>query len=167
MSISFNFGSKSIEQLNHCLYQVYKHLSSNPNGFTVRKVIFGNHKVLKVTSSHDELYIWDPFNSAQLKLLQSLVPLLLLWQHSTHHAFLKMSLMCWLRIAVDCFLASLFPSSWNLGSIQSAELAALQVEGGKFLARKPSWSSQREASCFCSILVVLMVLGFRSLEDDC
>ncbi|XP_043720698.1 protein HIRA isoform X2 [Telopea speciosissima] len=60
---------------------------------------------------------------------------------ATRHAFLfDMSLMCWLRIADDCFPASNFASSWTLGSIQSGELAALQVDVGKFLARKPSWS---------------------------
>ncbi|RZC88361.1 hypothetical protein C5167_016166 [Papaver somniferum] len=48
--------------------------------------------------------------------------------------------MCWLRIADDSFLASNFASSWNLGSIRSGELAVFQVEVGKFLARKPSWS---------------------------
>ncbi|KAF8397850.1 hypothetical protein HHK36_016775 [Tetracentron sinense] len=61
---------------------------------------------------------------------------------ATRHAFIfDMSLMCWLRVADDCFPASNFASSWSLGgSIQSGELAALQVDVGKFLARKPSWS---------------------------
>lgn len=60
---------------------------------------------------------------------------------ATRHAFLfDTSMMCWLRIADDCFPGSNFASSWNLGSVQSGELAALQVDVGKFLARKPSWS---------------------------
>ncbi|XP_020527302.1 protein HIRA isoform X2 [Amborella trichopoda] len=60
---------------------------------------------------------------------------------ATRHAFLyDLNLKCWLRIADDTFPASNFTSSWNLGSSQSGELAALQVDVGKFLARKPSWS---------------------------
>jgi hypothetical protein len=51
-----------------------------------------------------------------------------------------MSLMCWLRVADDCFPASNFASSWNLGSVQSGELAALQVDVRKYVARKPGWS---------------------------
>lgn len=48
--------------------------------------------------------------------------------------------MCWLRVADDCFPASNFTSSWNLGSSQSGELAALQMDVRKYLARKPGWS---------------------------
>lgn len=48
--------------------------------------------------------------------------------------------MCWLRVADDCFPASNFSSSWNFGSIQSGELATLQVDVRKYLARKPGWS---------------------------
>lgn len=60
---------------------------------------------------------------------------------ATRHAFLfDMSLMCWLRVADDCFPASNFASSWNLGSTQSGELAGLQVDVRKYLARKPGWS---------------------------
>ncbi|KAJ8470377.1 hypothetical protein OPV22_024720 [Ensete ventricosum] len=60
---------------------------------------------------------------------------------ATRHAFLfDMSLMCWLRIADDCFPASNFASSFNLSSIQSGELGKLQVDVGKFMARKPSWT---------------------------
>ncbi|KAL5717078.1 hypothetical protein ACHQM5_010151 [Ranunculus cassubicifolius] len=60
---------------------------------------------------------------------------------ATRHAFLfDMGLKCWLRVADDCFPASNFASSWNSGSIKSGELAALQVDVGKYLARKPSWS---------------------------
>ena len=51
-----------------------------------------------------------------------------------------MSLMCWLRVVDDCFPGSNFASSWNLGLIQSGELAALQVDVRKFLARKPGWN---------------------------
>lgn len=51
-----------------------------------------------------------------------------------------MSLMCWLRIVDDCFPASNFASSWNLGSVPSGELAALQVDVRKYMARKPGWS---------------------------
>lgn len=72
------------------------------------------------------------------KLSRSGSPLVVL---ATRHAFLfDMSLMCWLRVADDCFPASNFASSWNLSSIQSGELAALQVDVRKYLARKPGWS---------------------------
>ncbi|KAJ4828046.1 hypothetical protein Tsubulata_028118 [Turnera subulata] len=72
------------------------------------------------------------------KLSKSGSPLIVL---ATRHAFLfDMSLKCWLRVADDCFPASNFASSWNLGSIQSGELAALQVDVRKYLARKPGWS---------------------------
>ncbi|CAN6438953.1 unnamed protein product [Victoria cruziana] len=58
---------------------------------------------------------------------------------ATRQAFLfDLSLCCWLRIADDCFPGSNFSSSWNLGQV--GELAALQVDVGKFLARKPGWS---------------------------
>ncbi|KAJ0972683.1 hypothetical protein J5N97_020642 [Dioscorea zingiberensis] len=60
---------------------------------------------------------------------------------ATRHAFLfDMSLMCWLRIADDCFPASNFASSFSLSSIHCGELGSLQVDIGKFLARKPCWS---------------------------
>lgn len=72
------------------------------------------------------------------KLSRSGSPLVVL---ATRHAFLfDMSLMCWLRVADDCFPASNFASSWNLGSVQSGELAALQVDVRKYVARKPGWS---------------------------
>ncbi|KAF5937635.1 hypothetical protein HYC85_025141 [Camellia sinensis] len=72
------------------------------------------------------------------KLSKSGFPLVVL---ATRHAFLfDMNLMCWLRVADDCFPASNFASSWNLGSIQNGELSPLQVDVGKFLARKPGWS---------------------------
>ncbi|KMT05507.1 hypothetical protein BVRB_7g176310 [Beta vulgaris subsp. vulgaris] len=72
------------------------------------------------------------------KLSKSGSPLVVL---ATRHAFLfDMSLKCWLRVADDCFPASNFASSWNLGSSQSGELATLQVDVRKFLARKPGWS---------------------------
>lgn len=51
-----------------------------------------------------------------------------------------MGMKCWLRIADDCFPASNFASSLNLGSVQGGELANLQIDVGKFLARRPSWS---------------------------
>ncbi|KAF3771937.1 HIRA protein [Nymphaea thermarum] len=58
---------------------------------------------------------------------------------ATCRAFLfDLSLCCWLRMADDCFPGSNFSSSWNLGQV--GELAALQVDVGKFLARKPGWS---------------------------
>ncbi|OMO49494.1 hypothetical protein CCACVL1_30986 [Corchorus capsularis] len=87
----------------------------------------------------------DPTSSAKgtikvisAKLSKSGSPLVVL---ATRHAFLfDMSLMCWLRVADDCFPASNFASSWNLGSIQTGELAALQVDVRKYLARKPGWS---------------------------
>ncbi|KAJ6985896.1 hypothetical protein NC653_023735 [Populus alba x Populus x berolinensis] len=119
-------------------------------------------KLLLVTRK-GSLYVWDLFsrncllqdslaslitsdpNSAKgtikvisVKLSKSGSPLVVL---ATRHAFLfDMSLMCWLRVADDCFPASNFASSWNLSSIQSGELAALQVDVRKYLARKPSWS---------------------------
>ncbi|KAL5583137.1 hypothetical protein UlMin_015579 [Ulmus minor] len=72
------------------------------------------------------------------KLSRSGAPLVVL---ATRHAFLfDMSLKCWLRVADDCFPASNFASSWNQSSIQSGELAALQVDVRKYLARKPGWS---------------------------
>nr|CAD1839326.1 unnamed protein product [Ananas comosus var. bracteatus] len=60
---------------------------------------------------------------------------------ATRHAFLfDMSLKCWLRIADDCFPGSNYASSFSLSSTQSGELGKLQVDVGKFMARKPSWS---------------------------
>ncbi|WRX32117.1 WD40 repeat - like 10 [Theobroma cacao] len=120
-------------------------------------------KLLLVTRK-GSLYLWDLFNRNCLlhdslaslisldlsssvkgtikvisaKLSKSGSPLVVL---ATRHAFLfDMSLMCWLRVADDCFPASNFASSWNLGSIQTGELAALQVDVRKYLARKPGWS---------------------------
>lgn len=73
-----------------------------------------------------------------VKLSKSGFPLVIL---ATRHAFLfDTSLMCWLRVADDCFPASNFASSWNFGSVQSGELATLQVDVRKYLARKPGWS---------------------------
>lgn len=112
------------------------------------------------------LYVWDLFNMKCLvhdsldtliavdpkstikdagtikiisaKLSKSGFPLVVL---ATRHAFLyDMNLMCWLRVADDCFPASNFASTWNFGSTQSGELAALQVDVRKYLARKPGWS---------------------------
>ncbi|KAG2595188.1 hypothetical protein PVAP13_5KG057100 [Panicum virgatum] len=58
---------------------------------------------------------------------------------ASRHAFLyDMSLKCWLRIADDCFPASNFASSF--GSTQGGELGKLQIDIGKFMARKPIWS---------------------------
>lgn len=74
------------------------------------------------------------------KLSRSGSPLVVL---ATRHAFLfDMGLMCWLRVADDCFPGSNFASSWHLGSssTESGELAALQVDVKKYLARKPGWS---------------------------
>lgn len=122
-------------------------------------------KLLLVTRK-GSLYVWDLFNQTCLlhdslsslitsdmnssakdagtikvisaKLSRSGSPLVVL---ATRHAFLfDMSLRCWLRVADDCFPASNFASSWTVGSIQSGELAALQVDVRKFLARKPGWS---------------------------
>ncbi|MQL76111.1 hypothetical protein Taro_008489 [Colocasia esculenta] len=99
---------------------------------------------------HDSLaslvtYVDDPLtkDSRTIKVIsarfsRSGSPLVVL---ATRHAFLfDMGLMCWLRIADDCFPASNFASSLNLSSVQGGELANLQVDVGKFLARKPSWS---------------------------
>lgn len=122
-------------------------------------------KLLLVTR-RGSVYVWDLFNrscllhdsllslitsdlnssakdSGTIKVISAKLsrcgsPLVVL---ATRHAFLfDMSLMCWVRVADDCFPASNFASSWNLGSIQSGELAALQVDVRKFLARKPGWS---------------------------
>ncbi|XP_038723909.1 protein HIRA-like isoform X2 [Tripterygium wilfordii] len=120
-------------------------------------------KLLLVTRK-GSLYLWDLLNGTCLlhdslaslitldpnssskgtikviaaKLSKSGAPLVVL---ATRHAFLfDTNLMCWLRVADDCFPASNFSSSWNLGSIQSGELAALQVDVRKYLARKPGWS---------------------------
>ncbi|KAK9913027.1 hypothetical protein M0R45_036854 [Rubus argutus] len=72
------------------------------------------------------------------KLSRSGSPLVVL---ATRHAFLfDMGLMCWLRVADDCFSGSNFASSWHLGLTQSGELAGLQVDVRKYLARKPGWS---------------------------
>ncbi|KAL9275948.1 HIRA-like protein [Drosera capensis] len=117
-------------------------------------------KLLLVTRK-GTLYVWDLFNRGCLlhdslaslitssnssgtikvisaKLSKSGSPLVVL---ATRHAFLfDRNLKCWLRVADDCFPASNFASSFNLGSTQSGELAALQVDVRKFLARKPGWS---------------------------
>ncbi|EHA8587556.1 Protein HIRA [Cocos nucifera] len=122
-------------------------------------------KLLLVTK-RGSLYVWDLFNRTCVlhDSLASLVtsredlsakdagtirvisarfsrsgsPLVVL---ATRHAFLfDMNLMCWLRIADDCFPASNYASSFNLSSIQSGELGKLQVDVGKFIARRPSWS---------------------------
>ncbi|KAL6511029.1 hypothetical protein OROGR_022153 [Orobanche gracilis] len=122
-------------------------------------------KLLLVTRK-GSVYIWDLFNKKCLlhdslvslisidpksdardtgtikvisaKLSKSGSPLVVL---ATRHAYLfDISLMCWLRVADDCFPASNFASSWNLGSAHGGELASLQVDVRKFLARKPGWS---------------------------
>ncbi|KAJ9554762.1 hypothetical protein OSB04_009376 [Centaurea solstitialis] len=118
-------------------------------------------KLLLVTRK-GALYVWDLFNRKCIlhdsldslmasnpkstgtvkvisaKLSKSGSPLVTL---ATRHAFMfDMSLMCWLRVADDCFPASNFASSFNLGFPQNGELAALQVDVRKFLARKPGWS---------------------------
>ncbi|VFQ87127.1 unnamed protein product [Cuscuta campestris] len=122
-------------------------------------------KLLLVTSK-GSLYLWDLFNrkcllndsmaslavasdsssksnASQIKVISVKIsksgsPLAVL---ATRHAYLfDMCLMCWLRVADDCFPASNFASSWNLGSFHGGELANLQVDVRKFLARKPGWS---------------------------
>lgn len=70
--------------------------------------------------------------------------------------------MCWLRIADDSFLASNFASSWNLGSIRSGELAVFQVEVGKFLARKPSWSRHMSLLHFLLVTIELFFVFFNA-----
>ncbi|PAN10984.1 hypothetical protein PAHAL_2G131100 [Panicum hallii] len=58
---------------------------------------------------------------------------------ASRHAFLyDMSMRCWLRIADDCFPASNFASSFSYP--QGGELGKLQIDIGKFMARKPIWS---------------------------
>ncbi|KAM0045271.1 putative transcription factor WD40-like family [Helianthus debilis subsp. tardiflorus] len=118
-------------------------------------------KLLLVTRK-GSLYVWDLFNRKCIlhdslsslmnsdpkstgsvkvisaKLSKSGSPLVTL---ATRHAFMfDMNLMCWLRVADDCFPASNFASSFTLGFPQNGELAALQVDVRKFLARKPGWS---------------------------
>ncbi|CAA0810678.1 homolog of histone chaperone HIRA [Striga hermonthica] len=122
-------------------------------------------KLLLVTKK-GSVYIWDLFNKKCLlhdslvslitadpksnakdsgtikiisaKLSKSGSPLVVL---ATRHAYLfDMSLMCWLRVADDCFPASNFASSWTVGSTLGGELASLQNDVRKFLARKPGWS---------------------------
>ncbi|CAI0398255.1 unnamed protein product [Linum tenue] len=122
-----------------------------------------NWKLLLVTQK-GSLYIWDLFRRSCLlqdsltslvisdpksstkgtikvisaKLSKSGSPLVVL---DTRHAFLfDTSLRCWLRVADDCFPTSNFASSWNLGSVHSGELSALQVEVRKYMGRKPSWN---------------------------
>ncbi|EPS73840.1 hypothetical protein M569_00903 [Genlisea aurea] len=118
-------------------------------------------KLLLVTRK-GSLYVWDLFRKKCLvndsllsllngdmdakgtikvisaKLSKSGSPLLVL---ATRHAYLfDMDLMCWLRVADDCFPASNFASSWGLSSAHGGELAHLQVDIRKYLARKPGWS---------------------------
>uniref|UniRef100_A0ACD5XVR1 Uncharacterized protein n=1 Tax=Avena sativa TaxID=4498 RepID=A0ACD5XVR1_AVESA len=63
-------------------------------------------------------------------------PLVLL---ATRHAFLyDMSMKCWLRIADDCFPGSNYSTSFS--STQGGELGKLQIDIGKFMARKPIWT---------------------------
>ncbi|XP_013692865.2 protein HIRA isoform X2 [Brassica napus] len=122
-------------------------------------------KLLLVTRK-GSLYVWDLFNRKcilhdslsslvssdtdlssavegsikviSVKLSKSGSPLVVL---ATRHAFLfDTSLMCWLRVADDCFPASNFSSSWNLGSAPCGELAGLQVDVRKYMARKPGWN---------------------------
>ncbi|KAL5127776.1 Protein HIRA [Glycine soja] len=119
-------------------------------------------KLLLVTRNKS-LYLWDLFNKTCLlhdslasliasspnssakdadtikvlyaKLSKSGSPLVV---YATCHAFLfDMSLKCWLRVANDYFPASSFANSWCMRLIQSGELAALQVDVRKYLARKP------------------------------
>lgn len=122
-------------------------------------------KLLLVTRK-GSLYMWDLFNRKcilhdslsslvssdtnlsstvqgtikviSVKLSKSGSPLVVL---ATRHAFLfDTSLMCWLRVADDCFPASNFSSSWSLGSAPCGELAGLQVDVRKYMARKPGWN---------------------------
>ncbi|KAJ0241652.1 Protein HIRA [Hirschfeldia incana] len=122
-----------------------------------------NWKLLLVTRK-GSLYVWDLFNRKcilhdslsslvssdsnlssagtikviSVKLSKSGSPLVVL---ATRHAFLfDMGLMCWLRVADDCFPSSTFSSSWNLGSAPCGELAGLQVDVRKYMARKPGWN---------------------------
>ncbi|KAG2328023.1 hypothetical protein Bca4012_037061 [Brassica carinata] len=122
-------------------------------------------KLLLVTRK-GSLYVWDLFNRKcilhdslsslvssdtslssavegtikviSVKLSKSGSPLVVL---ATRHAFLfDTGLMCWLRVADDCFPSSNFSSSWNLGSAPCGELAGLQVDVRKYMARKPGWN---------------------------
>ncbi|CAA2942923.1 HIRA isoform X2 [Olea europaea subsp. europaea] len=122
-------------------------------------------KLLLVTRN-GSLYVWDLFNRKCLlrdslaslitpnlksnsknsgtikvisaKLSKSGFPLVVL---ATHHAYLfDMSLKCWLRVADNHISASNFSSSWNFSSAHGGELADLQIDVRKYLARKPGWS---------------------------
>ncbi|KAL5710677.1 hypothetical protein ACHQM5_021213 [Ranunculus cassubicifolius] len=117
-------------------------------------------KLLLITKK-GSIYVWDLLNKTCL-LQDSLAPLIPSKKDAgtikviaarfsntgsplvilaNRHAFLyDMSLKSWLRIVDDSFPASNFASSWNLGSVGSGELASLQVDVGKYLTRKQSWS---------------------------
>ncbi|ONM53730.1 homolog of histone chaperone HIRA [Zea mays] len=94
------------------------------------------------------MYIWDLHNRTCI-LQDSLAALVISAKFSrcgfplvvlaSRHAFLfDMSMKCWLRIADDCFPASNFASSFIFP--QAGELGKLQIDVGKFMARKPIWS---------------------------
>ncbi|KAJ3681559.1 hypothetical protein LUZ60_016048 [Juncus effusus] len=114
---------------------------------------------LLVVTGRGVLYVWDLFtkscllqdslssllpspskDSGMIKVISAKFskcgsPLIVL---ATRHAFLYDSGMkCWLRIADDCFPASNFATCLDL---KAGELAKLQVEAGKFMARKPIWN---------------------------
>ncbi|GMG98458.1 hypothetical protein Nepgr_000298 [Nepenthes gracilis] len=103
-----------------------------------RSCLLHNSLTSLITSDSDSSSNTGMIKVISAKLSKSGSPLVVL---ATRHAFLfDMNLMCWLRVADDCFPASNLASSWNLGSTQSGELAGLQVDVRKFLARKPGCS---------------------------
>ncbi|KAM3295155.1 hypothetical protein ACQJBY_037798 [Aegilops geniculata] len=89
-----------------------------------------------LVTSPDEASTKDSVKVISAKFSRCGSPLVVL---ATRHAFLyDMSMKCWLRIADDCFPASNFSSSFS--STQGGELGKLQIDIGKFMARKPVWS---------------------------
>ena len=84
---------------------------------------------------------------------------------ASRHAFLyDMSMRCWLRIADDCFPASNFASSFSYP--QGGELGKLQIDIGKFMARKPIWSrSACTFDCF-SVMTTWNISEFCSQPTD-
>ena len=118
--ISLNIGLGSRAYLVKRLWKEYDHGWCDKLCWYTVTVFTGSIKVISV------------------KLSKSGSPLVVL---ATRHAFLfDTSLMCWLRVADDCFPASNFSSSWNLGSAPCGELAGLQVDVRKYMARKPGWN---------------------------
>ncbi|GER36571.1 protein HIRA [Striga asiatica] len=89
-------------------------------------------KLLLVTKK-GSVYVWDLFNKKCL-LHDSLVSLITADPKSNA------------KDSDDCFPVSNFASSWTVGSTLGGELASLQNDVRKFLARKPGWSREADES---------------------